>query len=347
MAEVPRGRFVWHELMTTEPDAAQGFYASVVGWGSTNWDQDPSYRLLTMQGTPMAGLLRLPDEARASGAPPHWLTYIAVPDVEGAVARATGLGASVYVQPQDVPSVGRFAVLADPQGAVFAVFRPAQPGGSEELTLGDFSWHELATTNWQAAWEFYAALFGWEFDSSVDMGPAGTYWMFRSAGGKRSVGGMYTKPPEMQAPAHWLPYILVPSVDRTIEAVRRHGGQVLNGPMEVPGGDWIAQCLDPQGGVFAIHSRKPVARPATPTVKRPRKKSPAAKRSARKVAKRSAKKVAKVKKATKKAARKKPVRRTAAKKGASRKKPLRRRPRPKATKRVSRKTRRSRSRRRR
>ncbi len=337
MAEVPRGRFVWHELMTTEPDAAQGFYASVVGWGSTNWDQDPSYRLLTMQGAPMAGLLRLPDEARASGAPPHWLTYIAVPDVEAAVSRATGAGASVYVQPQDVPSVGRFAVLADPQGAVFAVFRPAQSGGSEELTLGDFSWHELATTNWQAAWEFYTALFGWEFDSSFDMGTAGTYWMFRSAGGKRPVGGMYTKPPEMQAPAHWLPYILVPSVERTLEAVHRHGGQVLNGPMEVPGGDWIAQCLDPQGGVFAIHARKPVARPASPAVKRPRKKKTTVKRSAKKAAKKPAKKPVR-----KKRVRRKPV----ARKG-TRRKPLRRRPKPRPKKRTTRKTRRPRGRRRR
>lgn len=337
MAETPRGRFVWHELMTTEPDAAQGFYASVVGWGTTTWDEDPSYRLLTMQGAPMAGLLRLPDEARASGAPPHWLTYIAVPDVEGAVARATGLGASVYVQPQDVPSVGRFAVLADPQGAVFAVFRPAQPGGSEELALGDFSWHELATTNWQAAWEFYTALLGWEFDSSFDMGPAGTYWMFRSAGGKRTLGGMYTKPPEMQAPAHWLPYILVPSVDRTLEAVRRHGGQVLNGPMEVPGGDRIAQCLDPQGGAFAIHSRQPTARAAAgraaQAAKRPRRKKASAKRPA--------------KKAPRKPARRKSGRRKPVSKKAARKPSLRRRPKPKGKKGAARKARRPRARRRR
>lgn len=290
MSEIPRGRFVWHELMTTEPDAAQGFYASTVGWGTMTWDQDPSYRLLTMQGIPMAGLMRLPDEARASGAPPHWLTYVSVPDVDAAVSRATGLGASVYVLPQDVPTVGRFAVLADPQGAVFAVFRPAQSGGgSEETSLGDFSWHELATTNWQAAWEFYAALFGWEFDSSFDMGPSGTYWMFRSQGGKRSIGGMYTKPPEMPGPAHWLPYILVPSVERAIAAVRRHGGQVLNGPETVPGGDLIAQCLDPQGGAFAIHALRPraAAAPAA-TPARKRKKKVAARRSAKKPAGRKA-----------------------------------------------------------
>jgi hypothetical protein len=311
MPATPRGRFIWHELMTTAPDAAIAFYGNVVGWGSTGWEQDPSYRLLTMKGTPMAGLMRLPDEARAAGAPPHWLSYVSVSRVEAAVAQATALGATVYVQPRDIPTVGRFAVLADPQGAVFAVYTPATPQVSTgDLTLGDFSWHELATTDWRAGWEFYRALFGWEHESSFDMGPAGTYWMFKRAGGRRPLGGMYTKPPEMPAPPHWLPYVLVPSADRAAELAGRHGGRVLNGPMDVPGGDRVAQLMDPQGGAFAVHSLAAAAQRAAPG---PDEKSAPRKRARRKAAKKRNPLKRKKKAAKAARARKRPARRRASK----------------------------------
>ncbi len=302
MPATPRGRFVWHEVMTTDPDAATEFYGKVVGWRPTGWEQDASYRLLTMNGTPMAGLMPQPDEVRASGAPPYWLTYIGVPDVDAASAQASRRGATVYVHPRDIPTVGRFAVLGDPHGAVFAVFTSAtEHRGSEGFTLGDFSWHELATTDWRAAWDFYRAMFGWEHHSSFDMGAAGTYWMFKGAGGKGPLGGMYTKPREMQAPPHWMPYVLVPSADRAAALAKRHGGQILNGPMDVPGGDRVARLMDPQGGAFAVHSlgapAEPAAKPRPPKTKAVKKKPkgvkptrarkhPARKKAARKTARR-------------------------------------------------------------
>lgn len=254
----PIGRFVWHELMTTDPEAAIEFYTKVIGWRVTRFDQDPSYRMWTMGGPPMGGLMLLPEDARRMGAPPHWLPYLLVPDVGIVTRQAMALGARTYVEPRDIPSVGRFAVLADPQGAVFAVYTPAgEERGSDETPLGDFSWHELATTDYQAAWRFYQSLFEWVHTESMDMGPAGVYWMFARSGTRRTIGGMYTKSPEMAAPPHWLCYVRVASADKAAQMVARLGGKVLNGPMDVPGGDRIAQCMDPQGAVFAVHSVAP------------------------------------------------------------------------------------------
>ncbi len=338
MPAVPRGRFVWHELLTTAPDAATDFYRKVIGWSVTTWEHNPSYRLLTMKDAPMAGLMELPEEARAGGAPPHWLTYVSVPDVDATVARATALGGRVYAPAQEVPTVGRFAVLADPQGAVFAAFKPVmEPTGPEEATIGDFSWHELATSNWQAGWDFYHELFGWEHESSFDMGPDGTYWMFRRPGTKPAAGGMFTMPPQMAAPPHWMPYILVPNADRATELTQRHGGKVLSGPMDIPGGDRIAQLLDPQGGAFAVHARQAVTKPAAKkkapkaTKAKSRPKPKAKKTAARKRVRR--KPVKKKKSAPKRSARRRTAKKKTAKKTRARKP---RRPATKKTRRTAR-----------
>lgn len=283
-----RGRFVWHELMTSNPDAAAAFYGKVIGWKTEGWPQDPSYRQWTAGGTPVGGLMALPNEAKLAGAPPHWMTYIGVADVDATVRQATGLGAHTHVTPQDIPGAGRFAVLADPQGAMFAVFSSSQMGVQPEL--GGFSWHELATTDYQAAWKFYRTLFGWEHTSTVDMGPAGQYLMFGFGDG-RPVAGIFNKPLEVPMP-NWLPYINVPKADDTAKAATRAGGRVIVEPMEVPGGDRIAVFLDPQGATIAAHSL-PAAKPAK---KKTAKKKPAKKKAAKKkAAKKPAKKKAKAK----------------------------------------------------
>ena len=295
-----RGRFLWHELVTTDPDAASGFYGGVAGWETIRWEQDSAYRLLATAGVPMAGLLTLSAEDRARGGSSRWLSYIGVPDVDAAVRLATSMGATVRSAPQDVPTVGRMAELSDPQGAVFSVYTPAgDQVPSDARTPGDFSWHELVTSNWQAAWEFYSQLFGWEYDSSFDMGPAGTYWMFRRAGARRALGGMYTKQPDDPGPPYWLPYVLVASADRAMEAAIRDGGRVLHGPADVPGGDRIAMGSDPQGAAFAVHSLKPAAakraRAKKTVVKKKvvRKKKVAKKKGLKKAAPASAKKAVK------------------------------------------------------
>lgn len=254
MANVPRGRFVWYELMTTDPDAAQAFYGNVVGWTAEPWMGGPEpYTVWKNGDSGIGGVMNLPDEAVQGGAPPHWLAHIAVPDVDASVERATSKGGTLYAGPMDVPTVGRFAVLGDPQGAVFAVFAPEgeAPGHDGMARPGEFSWHELTTSDHQAAFDFYSDLVGWEKTGEFDMGEMGMYQMYGQ--GEATYGGMMDQPPGDPMPPRWLFYVRVADLDATIERVRNNGGQLLHGPMEVPGGDHVAICMDPQGAAFALH----------------------------------------------------------------------------------------------
>ncbi len=255
MADIPKGRFVWYELLTTDPDAATDFYTKVIGWGTDTWEGgEMPYRMWTTEGGgSIGGVMELPDQAREAGAPPHWIAHIATPDVQATADRAAELGATVLVPPQDIPSVGTFAVLQDPAGAVFAAYRPEgeAPGHDGEPRIGEVSWHELMTDNYEGAFDFYSDLFGWEKGEPMDMGDAGIYQIINR--GPAPFGGMMNKPEGVPV-SSWVYYVRVEDIDSTLERVRSNGGTVLMGPMEVPGGDRVAQCLDPQGACFALHT---------------------------------------------------------------------------------------------
>jgi predicted enzyme related to lactoylglutathione lyase len=263
---VSQGRFVWYDLMTSDPGAAAEFYGKVAGWGSQPWEgstpDGKPYMMWTAGEKPVGGRATLPEEAKAQGAPTHWLAYVTVPDTQAIVERTEAAGGSVLMPATTMEGVGTFAVLKDPQGAVFAPYAPAGgAGGKVEVpSPGRFSWHELVTTDSEAAFAFYSEVFGWEKTDVFDMGEMGLYQMFGPvAGDEFSYGGMYNKPAAKPAPPHWLYYIMVPDIEASVQAVKELGGQVLNGPEEVPGGDLVAQCLDPQGGAFALHAKKPDA----------------------------------------------------------------------------------------
>ena len=255
-----QGKFCWYELMTTDPEAATAFYTAVAPWTTQSWDGGSGdYTMLINDGRPFAGLRALPDEAKAGGAPPMWMLYVAVDDLDAKHTQATELGAKTLMPPTDIPGAGRFATLRDPQGAVFSLYQ-MKDGEDVDDTRGPgkISWHELATTDWEAAWTFYEALFGWTRTGDSDMGEAGTYALF-GTGGEASDGGLFNKPAEMPGPPMWLCYATVADLDATAEAVKARGGQVVNGPMEVEGGDRIAQIVDPQGAMFALHQAAPQA----------------------------------------------------------------------------------------
>jgi predicted enzyme related to lactoylglutathione lyase len=241
--------------MTSDPDAAVDFYTRLVGWSTAQWggEGDP-YTMWTNNGVPLGGVMLLPDEAKAAGAPPHWMAYVSVPDTKATVTQTEEMGGSVIVPSTDIPNTGSFAILHDPQGGAFAAFTPleAAPGIDDQPKVGQFSWNELATSDAKAAFDFYQAIFGWEETEAMDMGKAGTYQMYGHGG--PSLGGIFDKPDEVEGPPEWLYYIRVEDARETAVTLQMLGGQVMNGPIEVPGGDLVAHCLDPQGGRFAIHS---------------------------------------------------------------------------------------------
>jgi len=263
MGAMHHGRFLWFDLMTTDTGAARDFYAKVVGWTLTRWDGDGPdgdghYEMFTSPTGPIGGSMTLPTEAREMGAPTHWLGYIGAEDVDATVAEAVALGAKIYAPTMSMAEVGRFAVLADPWGAVFGVYTPSgvtEDGGRPKTpAMGHMSWFELMTGDVDAAFDFYAKLFGWVKTDAMDMGEHGIYQMFGPAPGE-TIGGMMKLHGE-QMPPCWGYYARVPDLDAALETVKAAGGTVLNGPMEVPGGDRVAQALDPQGGYFALHAVK-------------------------------------------------------------------------------------------
>jgi predicted enzyme related to lactoylglutathione lyase len=253
MSEAPTGRLCWHELLTMNPDGALSFYGEIAGRGSQPCDGgDEPYTMWTNGETPIGGVMQLPQQAIDTGAPPNWLVHISTPDVKATVAKAQELDTTVQ-QEESIPEVGSFAIISDPQGAVFAVYQPAADtlGHDGPPAEGEFSWCELPTTDWEAAWSFYSELFGWQEFDQMDMGDMGIYHMFNR--GAHPLGDMFNKPPEVPVAA-WVFYIRVPDCAAAVDKVKALGGRVLNGPMEVPSGDMVAQCMDPEGESFAVHS---------------------------------------------------------------------------------------------
>jgi predicted enzyme related to lactoylglutathione lyase len=337
-----RGRFAWHELYTPDEAGAHAFYSKALGWKSQSWDQDPSYQMFVGPSGPLGGTVSDPNGT------PHWLAYIGTDDVAATVEQAQRLGGKVVKELQTMPNGGSYAVLADPQGAEFGVYASTAAHGKEtQPKRGEFSWHELATNDYKAAFGFYADLFGWERMAEHDMGPLGVYFIFGADGVQK--GGMFDKPAEMKGPPSWCAYVRVKDVNQTVKKTKGARGTLINGPMEVPGGDWIAQFLDPYGAMFAAHaaasdvksaaappprqeeqtaapqpeaaaSAKPAAKasaPAKKAAKKPAKKTAAARsapKAARKGARKAAKKTVARKAGGKKKAAKKAARKSAAKK---------------------------------
>jgi predicted enzyme related to lactoylglutathione lyase len=250
-------RFIWYELMTSDQDAAETFYRAVVGWNMADAGQPGMrYTILSAGDRGMGGLTALPREACEAGARPGWLGYVGVPDADGAAKRIVEAGGAIHRGPEDIPNVGRFAVVADPGGAVFQLLTPFPredvPPPAEPGTPGLVRWHELyAGDGQEAAFAFYASQFGWETLEVMDMGEAGKYRIF-GAGGV-PLGGMMDKPGDAPAAA-WAFYVNVDGIDAAIGRIEANGGQVRMGPHEVPGGSWVVQALDPQGAAFALVS---------------------------------------------------------------------------------------------
>jgi predicted enzyme related to lactoylglutathione lyase len=254
MADAPvKGRILWYELLTTDMKAAERFYTAVVPWTVAPFEGSPEPYDMWMRegGVPVGGCMTIP---AGMGFPPHWGMYVGVPNLEEGTAAIEGAGGSALSPVIDVPEVGRMRTMKDPQGVAYSIYEPGSaPLPEHPAELGDVSWHELYTTDAAAAVTFYGGLYGWRETRAMDMGPMGKYHIFAR---QWDLGGIMNKPAEMaQAPPHWGLYFLVPDVKKAAELVKANGGQVLNGPMEVPDGSWIINCRDPQGAHFSLNHR--------------------------------------------------------------------------------------------
>ena len=250
------GHFVWYELLTSDPAAAAAFYTKVVGWTCADAAMpDGDYSLFSAGQTRIAGLMTLPPQAAANGAKVGWRGFIAAADVDATLARVKTAGGALYYGPEDIPGVGRFAVVTDPQGAPFTLFAPS-PGSENPRPApgaqGTIGWHELHAADGLAAFAFYADMFGWQKAEDIAMGPHGVYRTFATGSGP-AVGATLTRF-DPQRPPHWLYYFNVDDITAAQARVTQAGGTITVPPQQVPGGGWIVQGHDPQGAAFALFS---------------------------------------------------------------------------------------------
>lgn len=254
------GDFLWYELMTSDPQAAEKFYGDLLGWTFKPADHDGSdYRTFAKDGEEIGGLMTLSPDMQSGGARPMWVGYVAVDDVDASAGKIGDLGGTVTLGPQDIPGVGRFAFASDPSGAPFYIMTGSVEG--EETTSfskyepreGHCAWNELTSADQAGAHAFYTALFGWEKADTMDMGEMGSYDMYSN--GDYTLGGIMQKPEEMPA-SQWSFYFRVPSIDAATDYVRANGGKIINGPEEIPGGDYVFTGIDPQGAAFSLIGKK-------------------------------------------------------------------------------------------
>lgn len=238
--------FFWFELATGDVDAALAFYTAVVGWTAADHDTPgPRYAVVEAAGRGVGGV-----SGTLAGGMPGWSGYIYSDDVDATASAIAAAGGAVHHGPGDIPGVGRFAVVADPQGAPFKLLKPGGPDQPPvaPYTPGHVGWNELHTTDAPAALAFYGAQFGWAAAREVEMGAMGTYHIFAIDGADG--GGMMNSP--LAPPCFWLPYFFVADIDAAHDRVMAGGGKVLHGPAAVPGGGFILQGRDPQGVMFAL-----------------------------------------------------------------------------------------------
>jgi uncharacterized protein len=257
------GDWIWYELMTPDAVEAHNFYQAVVGW-KIDFEPggDMDYRMITGSEGLVGGVLGLSGEMIAGGAHPGWIGYINVEDVDKMATSVERGGGKILMPAHDTPEVGRIAMLADPQGAAFYVMKPTPPAdnpdkasnafAAERSIDGHCAWNELATSDSEAALHFYGSRFGWVKDGEMDMGPMGKYHFIKHGA---VTGAIMPKMPDMPI-SEWTFYFRVADIDAAAIAVIANGGQVVHGPIEVPGGDFSMNAMDPQGAMFALVGKR-------------------------------------------------------------------------------------------
>lgn len=248
----PHGTPIWYELITSDPDAAQAFYTDVIGWTVGRFPGAPAgpvdYRIFSApDGEGVGGMMKSPE----GGPPPVWFGYIGVDDVDAAVDRISAAGGAVCMPPMTIEGVGRLAMVADPQGVTFYVMKGSSLEAStafKRMALGHGEWNELQTSDDQAALAFYGDQFGWAKDGAMPMGEMGEY-SFLSHGGGMIGAVMKASPGETP---RWNYFFRVGDIDEAKQRIESAGGSIRQGPIQVPGGDYVIYAVDPQGATFGV-----------------------------------------------------------------------------------------------
>jgi predicted enzyme related to lactoylglutathione lyase len=267
------GQFLWHELLTTDPAAGAGFYSKVFGWNARAWEGGADYTMLSHGNAPVGGARVVGKDPLADKVGLNWLTYVGVPDLTAALAAVEAKGGRVIHPVTGLSSDGgRYAVIADPQGATIGLYEPGagMSSGNAAAMAGPVAWHELTAEDPEAALRFYQDIFGWDLLGTHEMGgDVGTYHLFGI--GTTQLGGAFKRTRDTASiRPRWLIYAQVPGITAAVASVLAAGGKLIHGPHQVPGGNWVAQLTDSHGVYLAIHGPKEVAASAPKAPAKPK-----------------------------------------------------------------------------
>lgn len=256
MSETPScGHMVWYDLMSPDPKRSAQFYRDLLGWEIKDVDMGVGrpYTMIHNQGESIGGIESTDPSQQV---PAHWIAYVSVSDLEGAVKKAESMGGKIPVRPKEIPNVGRFAVVVDPTGAMISPYQSANPSPDWKPSQGpgNFCWNELLTHDTGSAGKFYAEVFGWNLNAhgtgELGTGEVGTYYVFQR--GESWAAGMMQMPAEAQAPSHWIPYIAVNDVDASARRAKELGAKVFVEPRDIPDVGRFSVLQDPVGATFAL-----------------------------------------------------------------------------------------------
>jgi predicted enzyme related to lactoylglutathione lyase len=241
------GEFAWHDLITTDVEAAKRFYSALLGWEFTSYQTgDFEYPMIHVGERDHGGMVALDV---TPGLKPHWIGHVRVPDLDEAMQRARKEGGSVAGEPGELEGVGRWARVVDPHGGSISAFEPAYDTPASQAV---FAWEELHSPDPEAAARFYGAVLGWG-NSEMDMDELGTYVLLERADGQ-SVAGIFPRPPDRPGPATWLPYIAAEDVDAASARAAELGATPHVQPATVSGVGRFSTFADPAGAPFGLFS---------------------------------------------------------------------------------------------
>lgn len=252
MTENTNGRFVWHDLMTTNVEQSLRFYGDL--FPEWNIETIPmgehTYYKIFVGDLSFGGFVGM--EATARGPRTHWIGYVGVSDCDETMMRCQQHGGRVAVPAFNVPGIGKFAVIQDPQGAIVKPFQMQTPIElSKSPSVGHLCWNELHTNDEDGSRRFYQSVFGWSAVENRIPG-SGSHTIFRA--GERKVAGCVPLPDGFDASPAWLTYIYADDVECRVDKAESLGAQTYVPPRPFYGSGRFSVLADSNGAAFAIYS---------------------------------------------------------------------------------------------
>lgn len=243
----------WVDLMTSDLQASKTFYGTLFGWEfADSGDEFGNYNMATKDGHNVAGMMANPPE---NPGPDGWTTYIATADVDATLRTAGEGGANTVMEAMDVGDVGRMAMVVDPSGAAVGLWQAgAHTGFGVYNEPGAVTWDELHSKDFAAATDFYAKVFGWDYDHAIESAEM-VYWTAKVDGETVAGLGDGSKYLPDGVPSHWTLYFAVEDCDDAVAQAVGLGATVNRAAEDTPFGR-MADLVDPGGVAFKLHSEK-------------------------------------------------------------------------------------------